>query len=564
MCRFDNLPLFWKIALPLGAAMIVAAFALGLLMLSTKDRAMEAAGRESARAVVETTRNARIFYTEQIVAKAGAKGLEISHDWQGNPAAIPFPAAFMKALAEMTTGGSTLRLYSNFPFTNRSKETFDSFESEALAFLEKNPSGTFEKIDVVGGRKSYRYAIADVMKEACVACHNVHPLSPKRDWKVGDVRGVLAVSTPVDGMEKQLMDGLVESAATAALVALAALTVIGLLLRRVAQSAQRVAGVARQVVESGDVSLRAPVSGEDEIGSIARAFNDTLASIQSVIATIQSTSGNLSDSATELSAAMEQVVAATNSQSDAVSSAAAAQEENSTSIALTSEHLRETELLAKSAREQAETGAGRLELATREVAEIASSVNAVVGEIEQLNRQSEQIGGIVQVIKGIADNTNLLALNAAIEAARAGEQGRGFAVVADEVRKLSERTATATAEIAGLIANMQQGTAAAVSATESSRERAQHGVTLIGDVAEVLTAIATESKRVDERVRDLAGAGREQESAMRVLAAQIEEIARSADENGATIVSVGDTAHRVKALSEALTGSVAHFKGWRE
>jgi len=134
------------------------------------------------------------------------------------------------------------------------------------------------------------------------------------------------------------------------------------------------------------------------------------------------------------------------------------------------------------------------------VTEIATNLGTVADQIEGLNKQSEQITSIVQVIRGIADQTNLLALNAAIEAARAGEQGRGFAVVADEVRQLASRTSQATVEINSVVQQNQNLTRSAVSSMSTTQDRAREGVQLANQAGEVIREIRSESHRVVDAV----------------------------------------------------------------
>ncbi|WAF88614.1 methyl-accepting chemotaxis protein [Metapseudomonas otitidis] len=134
------------------------------------------------------------------------------------------------------------------------------------------------------------------------------------------------------------------------------------------------------------------------------------------------------------------------------------------------------------------------------VTEIATNLGTVADQIEGLNKQSEQITSIVQVIRGIADQTNLLALNAAIEAARAGEQGRGFAVVADEVRQLASRTSQATVEINNVVQQNQNLARSAVSSMSTTQDRAREGVELANQAGEVIREIRSESHRVVDAV----------------------------------------------------------------
>ena len=156
--------------------------------------------------------------------------------------------------------------------------------------------------------------------------------------------------------------------------------------------------------------------------------------------------------------------------------------------------------------ESARTGAATVEEAVDVVRSIADELDNVSGHINALNSQSEQINSIVQVIRGIADQTNLLALNAAIEAARAGEQGRGFAVVADEVRNLAARTAQATLEINEVVQQNMELAHSAVDGMAGSRSKSEQGVVLANRAGEVMLEIRDEAQRVVDAIGQFAEA----------------------------------------------------------
>ncbi|MBG6291934.1 methyl-accepting chemotaxis protein [Pseudomonas nitroreducens] len=184
---------------------------------------------------------------------------------------------------------------------------------------------------------------------------------------------------------------------------------------------------------------------------------------------------------------------------------------------------------------------------TREAMQRLSSSVGETGEaVSQLARDSEQIGGVVDVIKGIADQTNLLALNAAIEAARAGEMGRGFAVVADEVRSLAQRTAESTGQIHQLIANLQNTATEAVRAMDSGRRQADEGVERVLQADSALVGISDAVANITEMATQIAAAAEEQSAVAEEINRNISTIANLADQTSGE-------AQRTALLSEELT-----------
>ncbi|WP_315861543.1 adenylate/guanylate cyclase domain-containing protein [[Leptolyngbya] sp. PCC 7376] len=164
---------------------------------------------QNAEVSVENLKTARTLYSDSVVARMREQpGITITHDYHNMDGGIPLPATYFIELGEEISNsqkGSGVRLFSNHPFPWRQETggARDDFEREAIAFLETNPEAAFSNIETVTNRLSLRYAVADVMKPSCIACHNSHPDSPKRDWKVGDVRGIIEVVQPLDGLISQ-------------------------------------------------------------------------------------------------------------------------------------------------------------------------------------------------------------------------------------------------------------------------------------------------------------------------------------------------------------------------
>jgi methyl-accepting chemotaxis protein len=239
---------------------------------------------------------------------------------------------------------------------------------------------------------------------------------------------------------------------------------------------------------------------------------------------------------------------------------AASVEQLSVSIDQVGEHAREAHNVTKASSVQSTEGGRIIHEAASEMGRIADAVNSTASTIRELEGFSDQISSIVQVIKDIADQTNLLALNAAIEAARAGEQGRGFAVVADEVRKLAERTGNSTQEISNMIGKIQQGTQRAAQEMESGVKRVTDGVDLAHRAGDSVTGIRDSADRATQSVDDINLALREQSVAARDIAQKVERIAQSSEENSASVQQTAAAAHRLADLAYELNTLASKFR----
>ena len=191
----------------------VAATLWHLSRLTTK--LVESTAVQGASLNSESLEELRALYTTEVVARAKASGMKITHDYKTTEGAIPLPATFSMELGRRLGergSGMEARLYSDYPFPWRKDGgPRDAFEEEALRRLRAGPERPFFRFEPYRGQAALRYATADRMRDACVACHNTHPDSPKADWKVGDVRGVLEVIHPLDGARAQIRSGLRET-----------------------------------------------------------------------------------------------------------------------------------------------------------------------------------------------------------------------------------------------------------------------------------------------------------------------------------------------------------------
>ena len=311
---------------------------------------------------------------------------------------------------------------------------------------------------------------------------------------------------------------------------------------------------------AGDLTTRIELKARDELRQVADSFNGMAGEMCALIAKIQGNSGEVADAARGMASSSKQIDAASQNQSEAASTMAAAVEQMTVGISHIAGNAGSADELARRSGTLSREGGQIVAGVVAEIGEIAASVAKSADTIEELGRSSEQISSIVAVIKEIADQTNLLALNAAIEAARAGEQGRGFAVVADEVRKLAERTTQSTLQIAQTVEAIQKGARGAVEDMQLGVERVNAGVARAQSAGEAMARIQDEAGRVVETVAEISDALREQSAASAEIARNVETIAQMTDENTSVAAESHRVANRLEILAGSLLQDVGRFK----
>ncbi len=299
---------------------------------------------------------------------------------------------------------------------------------------------------------------------------------------------------------------------------------------------------------------------EDEILALARGINVVTAGFAGFVAGLARASESVANAATELAVNTERVAVSSRQQSEAAATTAAAVEQVTVSISHVADHASATEATSIATCELSDGGVQIVREASGEIVRIADSVNLLSQVVSSLGEHSTEISGIVQVIRKIADQTNLLALNAAIEAARAGEQGRGFAVVADEVRKLAESTGEATQKISGMIDSIRQQIDDAVVNMDDSRNQVQSGVALTVRAQDSLGKICTETHHTLGMIREISAATKEQSVASNEIARNVETIAQMTDENSSVIVQLAGAATQLEQMSSNLQNMANRFR----
>lgn len=270
-----------KIILPVTGLLIVSV----ILALFFIDKAVlkvtiDTAKRNSS-GLIYQYKSLRKYYTDSVIKKILTKknSFEVSYDHKIKPNTIPLPATMIHDLSEILIkdkfSGFEVKLYSEFPFPNRSKRTLDAFQKDSIKFFKKKPDGEFYKIQIINGKEVLRYAISDKMQvQACVNCHNTHPETPKKGWKVGDVRGVLEVAVPID---KQLLASkilIADISRKTIFVAFIMVTLLIILITRlINHPVSSLMSSMKRITEKQDYSQRIKVSQYDEVGELSSQFN---------------------------------------------------------------------------------------------------------------------------------------------------------------------------------------------------------------------------------------------------------------------------------------------------
>jgi hypothetical protein len=221
---------------------LMAASFLGY-MLQLSVRLDEVAAMQGARTLSESLTQFRTVYTRDVVERVRAQGVEVTHDYRAKDKAIPLPATLSLELAAgigAQRSGAKAYLYSPYPFPWRQATggLRDEFAKSAWEAFRSDPSEPFYRTEEVDGERRLRYATADLMRESCVDCHNHHAQTPKDDWAVGDVRGVLEVTLPLEGVESETRRAMAGALGLVLLAGLLAVAVVVIAVRAARGSAQ--------------------------------------------------------------------------------------------------------------------------------------------------------------------------------------------------------------------------------------------------------------------------------------------------------------------------------------
>ncbi|QUI62153.1 methyl-accepting chemotaxis protein [Pseudoalteromonas sp. A22] len=320
---------------------------------------------------------------------------------------------------------------------------------------------------------------------------------------------------------------------------------------------KEIAEVASRIA-SGDLTLQ--FDRGESVSGIYLAMRDMADKLKAIIAEIQSSTHALSSSSETLSAITSQSKQGADNQMEQLSHSAVSMNEMAATIAEITQSAQLAADAATDADSQSNSGV-QVVVATQQAMEgLVGKIENVSKTIENLEQETESVGSILDVIRGIAEQTNLLALNAAIEAARAGEQGRGFAVVADEVRSLASRTQKSTDEIQEMISKLQNEAKRSVGMMRENVKDAKDTADKSAKTDEVLQAISSSVSTIKDMNLQIASASEEQNTVTQQLSQSVTEISETAQETATGAERASDEALSLLSLSRALDKSVSSFR----
>ncbi|MEZ4741616.1 MAG: methyl-accepting chemotaxis protein [Bdellovibrionota bacterium] len=532
---YRNLNLFWRVSLPIILIFPVAiAIQINMLKKSSLENTTKAA-EETALNTIKQYKAIRGYYTNKVVNKINSSDnnkLKFGIDHDGVKGVLPLPATFIQDLSATfakSDDGIRLRLYSDLPFPNRASRVLDDFQKDALAYLKENPEKTYRQTIMENGKEHVRVAIADkLVAQGCVNCHNNHPDTPFKNWKLNDVRGILEVETPISGQvaaNASMIENISILSVLFNLVALFITIFIVLnLSKRIIELSKRLK-VASSKAHDNSIHLDSLTSGlADQTQKQASAVQETVASLDEINSMVQNTA----------------------------------------------ESVGKLNEFANTSQTKAEEGQKAIQAVVTSMNQIDSNGSNILSEVEENNKELKDIIAIInevedktKVINDIVFQTKLLSFNASVEAARAGEDGKGFAVVAEEVGNLASISGKAAGEISEILDKsaktvndiVERTRSRMISLVESGQKSIQEGVGITNRCAEIFSELSGYVVNMKERMEDLSLAAKEQ-------SAGVNGISEAMNEINDVAAHFDSSSLELKELSASLTGQSSNLEGY--
>ena len=313
-------------------------------------------------------------------------------------------------------------------------------------------------------------------------------------------------------------------------------------------------------MQEGDLSTSFNTDRTDEVGQIMNSMQATRNRLMEMVSQITGSTSQLSSTASQMTTVSSQTRDSIQQLHSEAEQSATAMNEMTASAQEVANNITHTAQAAQDANEETSSGRQIVDKTINQINGLAKQVEEAANSIHELEQDSQNISTVLDVIKGIAEQTNLLALNAAIEAARAGEQGRGFAVVADEVRTLASRTQESANEINDMIEKLQSGAQQAVGAMNSSREQARSAVDQAAIAGSSLGTIAEAVNRIDDMSAQIASAAEQQGAVAEEVNRNIVRISELAANSTDGANQTASASHELENIAQELDGLTTHFK----
>lgn len=310
----------------------------------------------------------------------------------------------------------------------------------------------------------------------------------------------------------------------------------------------------------GDLSRRAPVHSEDEIGQAAKSFNALILTLRGITREVQDGMQRLSAASRDLTRVAGDVKRNVDQQNDAASSSASAVEEMTATISSVADTTSKVRHDAEVSLEQTHRGKEGISNVVGEVRQVEDMIKSMAQSVNGFVDSMRMITQMTKQVRDIADQTNLLALNAAIEAARAGEQGRGFAVVADEVRKLAEKSASSASEIDAITKSIEKQSSDVQSTVSGGLDQLGKMHSSLESFAELISASSESVSRAADGISHIAVATDQQRTASTILARDVEKIAEMAESSANAVMQAFTSARALEEMGQSLEQAIGRFK----
>ena len=368
-----------------------------------------------------------------------------------------------------------------------------------------------------------------------------------------------AYAVDQQAMQVELTRNSLAIAFATGLALLVGLLAAWLITRAVVGPLKRVIGRAQRIA-AGELSLEREDARSDEVGQLMQAMQQMAAGLSGVVSGLQQGIEQLAGSAQALSAVTEQTNREVGSQKEETEQVATAMQQMTATVHDVARNAEEAAQAAQAADDKVDAGQRVVRESMQRIEQLATAADTASAGIDSLSAEIHTIGDVLEVIKSVAEQTNLLALNAAIEAARAGEQGRGFAVVADEVRALARRTRQSTEEIERLVASLRGNAQQSVAQIRGSTELVRLAVADALQTESALGSIAVAVSLIQQMNQQIAAAAEQQSSVAEEISRSVTQIRGSADQAALAMQDNARSSIELAQLGNDLKGMVGHFR----
>ncbi|MCV4281895.1 methyl-accepting chemotaxis protein [Pseudomonas capsici] len=447
----------------------------------------------------------------------------------------------------------------------RMQKVFATYRATPLEDDERAAGDEFEKLIPVYITGATKVAELMTAGDLTGARNRLNVLSGEDFSKA---RSLLRIM--IDSNNRQIKEGAIAAAelksssivmlATGVIIAFIVAIILGILITRMITGPLAIAVASAQRIAKGDLTQSIVSDRGDEAGQLLKALSDMQGGLKYTIQEIASASGQLASAAEELSAVTDESTRGLTRQNDEIQQAATAVNQMTAAVEEVARNAVSTSEASKTATDDAVQGRGQVDQTVKGITTMVNEITQSTEAVAQLAGNVRDISKVLEVIRSIAEQTNLLALNAAIEAARAGEQGRGFAVVADEVRALAHRTQASTVEIEGMIGTVQAGADGAVAAMGKSLSLATNTQELAERAGSALIKITEGVATINERNLVIASASEEQAQVAREVDRNLLNIQDLSTQSAAGANQTSASSQELSRLATSFNMLVAKFQ----